>query len=131
MRFLPTAKSNTWFRWMAVYGLLFWAVLLIYRFAVLAEPFDLMIALRFGLLALVVSVLINLLGWLGGKLVWCLATAGLITGLILMFSYTYRDMSGWEDLAGFLTFVMFTLGGFAVGLVAEGVYFLVKRRRQG
>ncbi|AIQ51159.1 hypothetical protein [Paenibacillus sp. FSL R7-0331] len=131
MRFLPTAKNNIWFRWMAVYGLLFWAVLLLYRFVVLAEPFDMMIALRFGLLALVVSGLFNLLGWLGGRLVWCLSTAGLITGLVLMFSYSYRDMSGWEDLAGFLTFVLFTMGGFALGLAAEGIYFLVKHRRQG
>ncbi|WP_042200108.1 hypothetical protein [Paenibacillus camerounensis] len=130
MRFLPTAKNNIWFRWMAVYGLLFWAVMLLYRFVVLAEPFDIMIALRFGLLALVVSGLFNLLGWLGGRLVWYLSTAGLITGLVLMFSYSYRDMSGWEDLAGFLTFVLFTMGGFALGLAAEGIYFLVRRRRQ-
>jgi energy-coupling factor transporter transmembrane protein EcfT len=129
MKFLPPVKNNSWFRWMAVYGLLLWLLLLLHRFLLLDEPFNLLIALRFALLALVISGLVHLFGWLGARLLWIFSTAGLIFGLLFMFNYTYREMSGWEDLAGFLSFGIFTLGGFALGLAAEGVYLLIKHQR--
>ncbi|WP_209444117.1 hypothetical protein [Paenibacillus ihuae] len=115
---------------MAVYGVLLWLLLLLHRFLLLGEPFNALIALRFALLALVVSGLIHFLGWLGARLLWICSTAGVILGFVVMASYTYRDMSGWEDLAGFLSFGMSMLGGFVLGLAAEGVYLLIKRRRQ-
>jgi hypothetical protein len=130
MNLLPPVKSNSWFRWMAVYGVLLWLLLLLHRFLLLGEPFNALIALRFALLALVVSGVIHLLGWLGARLLWICSTAGIFIGFVVMASYTYRDMSGWEDLAGFLSFGMFMLGGFVLGLAAEGVYLLIKRRRQ-
>jgi hypothetical protein len=130
LNFLPAVKSNAWFRWMAVYGVLLWLLLVLHRFLLLDEPFNALIALRFALLALVVSGLLHLFGWLGARLLWICSTAGLFLGLFFMFNYTYREMSGWEDLAGFLAFGMFTLGGFALGLVAEAVYLLIRRRRK-
>lgn len=130
MNFLPPVKSNSWFRWMAVYGLLLWLLLILHRFLLLDQPFNLLIALRFALLALVVSGLPHLFGWLGARLLWIFSTAGLFLGLFFMFNYTYKEMSAWEDLAGFLAFSLFTLGGFALGLVAEGIYLLIRQRRK-
>lgn len=85
-----------------------------------------MLLLRLALFSIIVSVIVNSLGWLGARLVWIITTAGIIIGMGFMFSYTYRDMSGWEDLAGFLSFSLFTLVGFAIGLLAEGIRLLIK-----
>jgi len=130
MTLMPSAKSKQWFPWMAAYGLLLWLALGLHRFAFVGKPFDAIILLRFGLFAFAVSAVLNGFGWLGGRLVWFLSTIGIVLGVILMYFYTYRDMSGWEDLAGFLTFFLCMLGGFAVGLLAEGIYLLIKRLRR-
>lgn len=44
-----------------------------------------------------------------------------------MLGYTYKEMSGWEDLAGFLAFSLFSCAGFALGLLAEGIRLLYTR----
>lgn len=130
MNFLPSAKSKAWFRLMAGYGLIVWLLLIVHRFLLLDKHFDAMITLRFAVLALVISGILLLFGWFGARLVWLITTVGIIIGLGQMIIYTYRDMSGWEDLAGLLAFLLFTVGGFALGLVAEGVHLLMKWRKQ-
>ncbi|GGF82083.1 hypothetical protein GCM10010912_29030 [Paenibacillus albidus] len=130
MKFLPAAKRKTWFIWMIVYALLLWLLFAVHRFALLAQDFDLVILLRYALLALAVSLILHTFGWLGAKLLYLLATAGIGLGLVLMYAYTYRNMSGWEDLAGFLTFGFCMIGGFIIGLLAEGIRLLVQRSRK-
>jgi hypothetical protein len=128
MKLMPSAKSRHWFFWMPLYGLLLWLLLGIHRFAFLGQSFDIVILLRLALFAFIVSGVLYGFGWYGARLVWLITTIGISIGLVLMFVYTNRDMSGWEDLAGFLTFVVFMLGGFTVGLLAEVIYFLMKRQ---
>jgi len=130
MNILPTVKSNRWFLWFGVYGLLLWLLLAFYRFAFLEQSIDTLILLRFALFALVVSGIVNGFGWMGARLVWMFSTVGIAVGLVLMYAYTSRDLSGWEDLAGFLTFVVFMAGGFALGLLVEGVQMLFKRQQR-
>ncbi|WP_410513928.1 hypothetical protein PaeBR_05775 [Paenibacillus sp. BR2-3] len=130
MNFMPPAKSKRWFFWMIAYGLILWMLLGLHRIALLEQPIDLIILLRFALFAFVVSAILNGFGWLGARFIWLITTIGIIIGLGLMFMYTYRDMSGWEDLAGFLTFTVFMLGGFTAGLVVEGIYLVIRRQRR-
>jgi len=127
MKFLPAAKSKRWYLWMTVYAILLWLFFSLHRFVMLAHEMDITLLLRFALVSVVVSGIINSLGWLGARLLWILSTLGLIIGAGIMLSYTYREMSGWEDLAGFLAFSMFSCGGFALGLLAEGIRLLYKR----
>jgi hypothetical protein len=129
MRFLPSAKESRWFIWMGIYALALWLLFILHRFVVLGQTFDAILLLRLALFSLAVSAVLNTFGWLGARLVWLIATTGVTIGLILMFAYTFRDMSGWQDLAGFLAFSLFTVGGFALGLVAEGVAFWLKWRK--
>lgn len=126
MEFMPPAKSRLWLFWMAAYGLILWLLLGLNRFALLGQKMDIIILLRFALFALVVSGILNGFGWLGARLVWLITTIGIIIGLGLMFLYSYKDMSGWGDLVGFLTFGVFMLGGFALGLLVEGIYLLMR-----
>jgi hypothetical protein len=115
---------------MAVYSFVLWLLLIMHRIFLLDEDFDTLIALRFAILACVVSGILHLLGWLGARLIWWFTTLGIIIGLALLFSSAYRDMSGWEDLAGFLSFAMLLLGGFVLGLAVEGVLLLIRHLRK-
>lgn len=127
MEWMPPAKSKRWSYWLVVYGLLLWLGLSLHRFAFSGQTLDMIILLRFALFSFVVSMILTGFGWLGGRWIWLLSTVGITLGLILMFVNTSRDLSGWEDLAGFLTFAVFILGGFAIGLLVEGVNILIKR----
>lgn len=129
MNFLPTAKSTSWLYWMAAYGFVLWLLLIMHRIFLLDQDFDTLIALRFAILAFVVSGIVHLLGWLGARVIWWFTTLGIIIGLALLYSSAYKDMSGWEDLAGFLSFAMMLLGGFAIGLVVEGILLLNRQLR--
>ncbi|AOZ94161.1 hypothetical protein [Paenibacillus crassostreae] len=130
MSFLPPAKSRRWFLWMAIYGTIIWILLGIYRFIYLGQPLDMIILLRLALFAYIVAGILHGFGWLGARLVWFITTLGITIGMLLMFLYTYRDMSGWEDLAGFLTLAVFLVGAFVLGLLVEGIYLLIKRYRR-
>ncbi|KGE18975.1 hypothetical protein [Paenibacillus wynnii] len=130
MNFMPPVKSKRWSIWFGVYGLVLWLLLILYRFAFLGQSMDIIIVLRFALFAFVISGILNGFGWLGARYLWLLSTAGIMLGMILMYAYTSRDLSGWEDLAGFLTFVVFMVGGFAIGLLVEGINLIMKRQRR-
>jgi hypothetical protein len=130
MNFLPPARTNRWLVWYIGFALFVWLLLILNRFVLLGEGFDLPLLARLAALAIVLSGIINSFGWYGARLVWVFSTAGIVLGLSLMFIYTYRDMSGWEDLAGFLTFALFTAGGFVLGLIVEGCRLLVNYWRR-
>ncbi|WP_405108323.1 hypothetical protein MHH28_29030 [Paenibacillus sp. FSL K6-1217] len=125
MNFLPPTRTGRWLAWSAGYALVLWLLLILHRFLWLGDGVSLILSLRWAILALVISGIVNGFGWLGAQLVWSFSTAGVVAGTFLMYIYTYREMSGWEDLAGFLSFGLFTAGGFALGLIAEGIRLLV------
>ncbi|MEK4508431.1 hypothetical protein [Paenibacillus sp. FSL K6-2524] len=127
MKYMPPTKSDRWITWMLIYAILLWLPFILHRFVLLGQTFSLTISLRFALLALVMSGIVNGLGWLGVRLVWLITTIGIVIGLGLMFIYSNRDMSGWADLAAFLTFYLCTLGGFTLGLLTEGMYWLIRK----
>ncbi|WP_405169047.1 hypothetical protein [Paenibacillus sp. FSL H3-0286] len=127
MKFLPAAKSKRWFLWMTVYAILLWLLFPLHRFVMLAQEMDTTLLLRFALFSVIVAGIVNTLGWLGARLLWVFSTAGIIIGAAFMLGYTYKEMSGWEDLAGFLAFSLFSCAGFALGLLAEGIRLLYTR----
>lgn len=127
MNFLPATKSNRWFIWMAVYGVFLWLLFILHRFVMMAHTLDATILLRFALFSIVVSGIVNVLGWFGARLLWLITTTGIIIGSVIMLSYSYREMSGWEDLAGLLAFFFFSCGGFTLGVLAESIRLLIKQ----
>lgn len=130
LKYLPPARSNRWFIWHLIYTLILWLLLALHRFVLVGDRFDLPVFARFAAFALVVSGLLHSFAWFGGKLVWLISTLGIIFGLGAMYQFTYQDMSGWEDLAGFMSLLLFTAGGFALGLIVEGIYLLIRRHRR-
>lgn len=130
MTLLPARRSNRWLLWMLLYGILLTLLLWLNRFVALPEGFELQPAWRFLILAFGLSIIINGFGWLGARWIWLLTTIGTIAGLGLMFYYSLRDLSGWGDLASFLGFLEGVVIGFAIGLLAEGVHFVIKLRKK-
>jgi hypothetical protein len=115
---------------MPAYGLVLTVLLWVIRFVVLGQTLDVEIALLFVLLAVILSAVVNGFGWLGARLVWTITSLGIFVGLVLMFVYGSRDMAGWEDLASFLAFAECIVIGFALGLLVEGCYWLMKWRKR-
>ncbi|MHA0855911.1 hypothetical protein [Paenibacillus sp. CMAA1364] len=129
MNRISTLKSKHWFLVMFIYALILWLILSLHRFFFLNQPLDLIILMRYGLFALSISGIISAFGWFGAYYVSSITTIGILIGVILMYLYTNKDMSGWEDLAGFLTFIMMMVGGFVLGLIIEGIVFVIRWRR--
>lgn len=129
-RILPGKRDNKWFLWVAVYGVALTILLGAVRFLVWDQDFDSVIAFRFVLLSFFLAIVVNGFGWLGARWIWTLTSAGLAAGLGAMFFYAYRDMAGWEDLAGLLAFLECVIIGFALGIVAEVIrYIRIKRTK--
>lgn len=130
MSFLPSVRSGRWLAWSAGYALILWLLLILHRFVLLGDEFNLTLCARWAILSLIFSAIVNGFGWLGARLLWVITTAGIVLGLCFMYLTTYRDMSGWEDLAGFLIFWVYSAGGLALGLIAEGIRLLVLYMRR-
>ncbi|MCL6460016.1 MAG: hypothetical protein K6T85_18650 [Gorillibacterium sp.] len=128
MNRLPATRSKRWLVWMLVYGLLLSFFLLLNRFIVVGETLQIGIAFRFVLLAFVLSVVVNGLGWAGARYIWLLTTIGLAIGLGLMYYYSVKDMTGWQDLVSLLGFIEGVAIGFILGVVVEVIHGIGNRR---
>lgn len=56
---------------------------------------------------------------------------GLLVGFLFMLSMFNNGRDGWSDLAGLLTFFIFTAAGLAAGLLAQLIVYLIRRRNKG
>lgn len=127
---LPATRSSRWFRLMLVYAVVLSGLLVLNRFIVVGETLQIGIVFRFILLGFVLALVANGLGWLGARYVWLLTTLGIVFGLIVMYYYSTRNMTGWEDLFSFLGFMQGAVIGFALGLVVELILYLGRRSKK-
>ncbi|MFD2329209.1 hypothetical protein ACFSR7_08105 [Cohnella sp. GCM10020058] len=133
MRVIPASRSKQWLSWGAtswfVTTLLFWLV----RFVILGQPWTIVHAVRFLLVALAVSVFAAICGWLGAKWLASSILCGNLLGLLFM-AFVSRGNTGWEDLSSLLVYLEMLGLGLAVGVVLESVLSLAGRtgrRRSG
>jgi hypothetical protein len=127
---LPATRSSRWFRLMLVYAVVLSGLLVLNRFIVVGETLQIGIVFRFILLGFVLALVANGFGWLGARYVWLLTTLGIVFGLIVMYYYSTRNMTGWEDLFSFLGFMQGTIIGFALGVVVELILYLGRRSKK-
>lgn len=129
MRVIPGSRSKQWFTWFAASWLVTTLLLWLVRFVVLGQSWTGVHAFRFCLIALVVSAVASISGWLGARRLALSIQAGNLLGLLCM-AIASRDKTGWEDLASLLIYMELLAIGLAVGLVLELLGFLrVKARR--
>lgn len=129
-KILPDPRNSRWLLWLIGYAMILTLLLWLNRFIVLGQPFEGVIAFRFTLLALALSFVVNGFGWLDMRLLWLLTTLGIGLGIILMFMSLLNDATGFQDLASLLMFMVYTIVGFASGLLAEGIRFLLKLKQK-
>jgi hypothetical protein len=127
---IPARKSGKWLIWTFAYWLLLTLLLEINRFVVLGQTFDVAIALRFVMLAFILSLVVNGFGWFGARWVWLITTIALVIGLMLMFIYVTKDLTGWQDLISLLAFGEAVVIGFVAGLMVEAIVWIMNSRRK-
>jgi hypothetical protein len=125
MRWLPAARSSRWWLWAGISSLTATLLLWLIRFVLMEQAFTGVYAFRFLLLGTGLSFLFGFFGWLGARKLALCSTAGLAAGLIGMAVYS-RDMTGWEDLISILVFMELIAAGFAVGLIVEVIYLVIR-----
>ena len=123
MRIIPPPHSPKWL----TFGLMSTAVIsvliMLSRFLMNGQDFDLIIAMRLILLSFILSVVYSLMGWFGATRMWVCSNAGLLLGLVLMV-YFSNGTTGWEELIGILVFMQMVVAGIALGIVVEVVRFI-------
>ncbi|WP_028612827.1 hypothetical protein [Paenibacillus harenae] len=125
MRWIPAARSSQWWLIAGVSSLLTSVLLWIIRFVLLGQPFTGTHAFRFMILAAILSFLFGFTGWLGAWRLWLFSQIGLAAGLVWMGMYA-NGTTGWEDLISLFAFLEAVVAGFVIGLIIEGVFFIVR-----
>ena len=126
---IPESGSGKWWVFSGISAIAVGAFIWLIRFGLLGQTFTGKHAIRMLLLAAAVSVVYNLVGWLGAKWLWGFSYAGLLAGLLAMATYTGRA-TGWEDLASMLSFLVLMAAGIAAGVVAEIAAAIVRYRKR-
>ncbi|MEK0315508.1 hypothetical protein [Cohnella sp. 56] len=127
MRVIPVSRSKQWFAWFAASWLVTTLLLWLVRFTVLGQSWTGVHAFRFCLIALVVSAVAALSGWLGARWLALSIQAGNLIGLLCMALVVSRDRTGWEDLASLLVYMELLALGLAVGLLLELLGFIMTK----
>jgi len=131
MRIIPPPHSRQWLLFGLMSTVVISLLIMLSRFVIIGQDFDLIIGLRHIFLSFILSVVYSLMGWFGAKRMWACSNAGLLLGLILMVYYS-RGNTGWEDLIGFLVLLELIVAGIALGIVVEVtrfIYLKIKNRQ--
>ena len=69
------------------------------------------------------------LGYFKLRIAFYLFVIGHFLGLILMANAYLSDVSGWEEIIGFLSYMIFLGGGLVGGLVIQTIYYIYKQSK--
>lgn len=86
--------------------------------------------IAFIILSFIVGLISFGLYLLKPKIAFSLFLAGMIAGFFIMISSYMKDMDGWGDLIGLMTFFMFALIGLASGLIIQIVVYLINKNKK-
>ncbi len=134
MRFLPPPFEKKWLLfslWSAIAASI---LIVLARFVLSGQQFELIYMLRFMLLGTVISLVFSAMGFLGGIRLWYCSYAGFVIGLAVMvyFSRFSGNKGGWEELIGLLAFAQLLAAGVIVGILVEiirAVYLKIKSKQ--
>lgn len=123
MRWLPKRRSSTWW-WIALAIAAVSLIVIVFGIRALLPSADPKYP-QLILVCLAIGLIIGTSGWFGARWFPPIATLGLTVGLIMMLT----NLSGrgdWSDLIGILNFMIFLVGGFALGVIVELVIWLYR-----
>ena len=129
MHWIPAARSRHWFVVTSISAVVMALLLCLIRFELFDQKLTLTHALRFTLLAIVLTAIPGLLGWFGARLFWLFAMIGNAAGLVFM-AQASRAMTVCYDLIILLTFLFAVIGVYIVGIVAELIRWVIRASRK-
>ncbi|WP_127532832.1 hypothetical protein [Paenibacillus kobensis] len=133
MKWIPAAHSRWWLTATPVAALIVSAVLLFIQFGLFGQTFTVMYALRLLLIAVILSAVAGGTGWLGARFISLGTAVGMVIGFVWLAAAS-TDNTGWEDLIGFIGFLLAATLGFAAGIAAEltaAIIRWLKQRHRG
>jgi hypothetical protein len=85
----------------------------------------------FALLSFYLAIIISIGGYLGATVYFCTAVIFHILGIIYMIYVSInRTAEGWSDLVSILSFLLTVGIGIFLGLVLQGIRFLISKRKR-
>lgn len=120
MNWIPAARSRWWWLVTGITWVFVTIMLWLIRFVWFGQTFTVIHALRFTLLAAIITLISSLAGVFGARKLWLCFNLGIIVGLVLM-AIASREATGWQDLVSLLELLLTIVAGFVVGLIAECV----------
>ncbi|WP_391209143.1 hypothetical protein [Psychrobacillus sp. L4] len=85
--------------------------------------------IAFAIISVLVGTLAGALLFYKLKIAYYIFTTGLLIGFIELFRSFISGKEGWGDLVGILSLFIFTSFGLVIGLIIEGILFLVKKNK--
>lgn len=125
-KYLPGKYDYGWFIIFTVIILLLLLFLLSSRIIVLKQQLSFTYCLGMFLLALSISFVLSLLGYLGLRIFLGGGSAGLLAGMAAMI-YFYIKGEGWSGLIGPFVLIELTLAGLGIGLVLQFVLYMIEK----
>ncbi len=119
-------KRNFWIIWISVTALSFIALFVGVKF-VLSSQILARNVIAYGIVSLIFGAIASTLYLLKFNIAAVCFLAGLLIGFLEMYRAFWSSLSGWEDLAGFMSLFLWMGIGLGVGALAQaGRYFYLK-----
>lgn len=85
--------------------------------------------IAFAIISVLVGTITGALLFYKLKIAYFIFTAGLLVGFIELFRSFISGNDGWGDLVGILSLFIYTSFGFVIGIIIEGVLFILKKNK--
>lgn len=86
--------------------------------------------LAYIVFSLIIGIVASVLIYFRFKLTFMAYISGLFIGFFSMYRAFLYDMSGWGDLIGVISLLIFTAIGLGIGLLGQLVYYLIKKYKK-
>ncbi|WFR55297.1 hypothetical protein QA584_16995 [Anaerocolumna sp. AGMB13025] len=81
----------------------------------------------YTILSVILGVITAIFLYLGLKTAALIFLVGIIIGLFNLFTMFLSEMNGWEDLAGFISYLAWIIIGLIAGLIIQLILYLYHR----
>lgn len=121
-KLLPGKYNRNWLFFYIVMILVLGAVLTISRISFFKAFINSRNIFSLFIVAIVLSSITAGSGYFGAKIICTFSLIGTVLGIIFML-YIYSGKTGWEDIAGLLTFIMIYIIAAAIGVAVELIIY--------
>ncbi len=129
MQKLPEKQSKNW-----IYILLGQFIIIFIALIIQSKILDYNMntenIIGFAILALSISLLITIGGYLGGRIYFITSSIFNISGLIYMITITLnKTAEDWNDLVSLVSYLTLLVIGFGIGLIAQLIYTIIAKKK--